>query len=349
MRYLTILLVLTINTFANASELNVAFIYQHPVSAGGWSLTHDLGRQGVEEYFGNRVETTAIEGITPGPDTVRILTRLGRENYDMVFATSFGHMNGVVRVARSYPETIFEHASGYKLAPNIGTYQIRAYEGRFLAGVLAGSMTESGKLGFVAAFPIPEVVRGINAFLLGARQVRSDASLNVIWINTWMDPGKSREAAELLIDQDVDVLTHHTESAAIIVAAEQRGVFSIGYQHDRSAAGPTKHLASVEHNWTPIYVDIIESKLNNRWQSRQRWVGLSENATRLVGISKDIPEDVHKRIDEITQSIINKDMHVFSGPIFDTEGTERVAFGESIDDVELQRMEWFAKGVLQSQ
>ncbi len=345
----TLLLVLLAPTSFAEEPLRVAFLYEHPTNAGGWSLSHEQGRLAIEARFGERVKTLPVEGVKPGPDTVRTLTNLARERYDMIFATSFGHMNPVIKVARSFPRTTFQHASGYKTGRNVGTYQIRAMEGRYLAGMLAGHMSKTKKLGYVAAFPIPEVIRGINAFTLGARSVDPSITVQTIWINTWMDAAKEREAAELLINLGTDVISHHTETPALMIAAEKAGVWAVGYQYDRSEFAPQRHLVTVEHNWAPIYEALIESKLDGRWQSEALWLGLAEDATRLVSVSPEVPAAVLEEVEAVKQSIADKSFHVFAGPLRDVEGSERISAGKVPSDEEMIAMEWFVEGVVNAQ
>lgn len=330
---------------AAQTPLRIAFVYEHPVSAGGWSQSHDKGRQDLAAVFGSAIETTTVEGVIPGPDTVRVLTRLARDGNDMIFATSFGHMNAVMKVAQQFPRTTFEHASGYKQARNVGTYQIRAYEGRYLAGRVAGAMTESDIIGYIGAFPIPEVVRDINAFTRGVKAVNPDATVRLVWINTWLDPSREREAAELLIAGKADVITHHTETPAPMVAAEAAGVWAIGYQYDRSAFAPTRHLLTVEHNWLPIYRDKVQQKLDGSWRPGLSWLGLKHDASRLTGLSKAIPAEVIADVDAARKAMINGTLDIFAGPISDNEGVQRIAAGASLDDADLASIEWLVDGV----
>ncbi len=333
---------------AAAQPLRIAFVHEHPVSAGGWSQSHDKARKGLEEIFGKSIMVTTLEGVMPGPDTVRVLTRLARDRYDMIFATSFGHMNAVMKVAQQFPGTTFEHASGYKQARNVGTYQIRAYEGRYLAGMIAGAMTRTNQIGYVGAFQIPEVVRDINAFTLGVRAVNPAANVRLIWINTWLDPSREREAAELLIAEKADVITHHTETPAIAVAAEAAGVHVIGYQFDRSAFAPKHHLLTVEHNWLPIYREKVQARLEGRWKSNLVWLGLANDATRLVSLSKAIPAKVLDDVETARQGIINGSLSIFAGPLRDNQNVMRVAAGQTLNDKDLSAIEWIVEGVSNS-
>jgi len=343
------LVISLVSCLSFAEPLAVAFLYEHPVNAGGWSQSHEQARLEVSDYFGEQIKTTAVEGVRPGPDTVRTLTNLARRNQNLIFATSFGHMNPVIQVARRFPQVTFNHASGYSLARNVGTYQIRAYQGRYLSGLLAAGMTRSKVLGYVAAFPIPEVIRGINAFTLGVRAADPEVQVRVIWINTWMDAAKERDAAELLIDAGADVITHHTETPAIMLAAEAAGIWAIGYQFDRSEYAPKRHLVTVAHNWTPVYKRMIQSKLSGTWQSEAIWLGLEEEATVLASMADEVPEDLQARIETHRQQIASGELSVFSGPIHDTNGELMVSEQASLDDDALIAMEWFVEGVINPQ
>ena len=346
-KYLLVLILIGYVAQSISQEpLKVAFLYQHPVNAGGWSLSHEQGRLDAENEFGDKIITIALEGIQPGPDTRRTLINLARENYELIFATSFGHMNSVMKVARSFPQISFQHASGYKTANNVGTYQIRAMQGRYLAGKIAGHMSTSKKIGYVASFPIPEVIRGINAFTLGAQAANPDVTIQAIWINSWMNAAKEREATELLINLGADVITHHTETPALMVAAEEAGVWAVGYQYDRSQFAPNSHLVTIEHNWGPIYNSIIRDKLEGNWKSESLWFGVDLDATRLVSISPKVPSSILSEIEEIRTQMANKTFNIFKGPITDIEGRTRLGPDQTLKDEDLIGMEWFVKGVI---
>ncbi|WP_317930075.1 BMP family ABC transporter substrate-binding protein [Halioxenophilus sp. WMMB6] len=333
-------------TKALAEEpLQVGFLHENPVGQGGWTLSHELARKKVDEYFQGRVVTTAIDGIAPGVDAERILTKYARDGKDLIFATSFGYLNPVKKVAQRYRKTTFEHASGYLQAANVGTFQIRAYQGRYLSGILAGKTTKADVIGYVGSFPIPEVLRGINAFTLGVQSVNPNAKVELIWTNSWSDPAKEKEATELLIAKGADVITHHTESASVIKAAAQAGVYGIGYQSDRAAAGGEYHLASVVHNWFPIYKEIIEEKLAGTWQSKNRWVGVEKDASQLVSLNSNIPQATLDLIDQARAAMISGEVNVFRGPITDQASVVQIAAGESADDAYLLSMQWLVKGV----
>ncbi|MEE4661348.1 MAG: BMP family ABC transporter substrate-binding protein [Halieaceae bacterium] len=328
-----------------AEPLKVAFVHENPVGQGGWTLSHELAREKIEAHFGDAITTTALDGVVPGGDTERVLTKLARGGQQLIFATSFGHMSAAARVSRRFPRVIFEHAAGYTLGRNLGTYQIRAYQGRYLAGYAAGLVTRTNRLGYVGAFPIPEVMRGINAFTLGAKAANPDAQVDVIWISTWSDASRSREAAELLVSKQADVITHHTETSAVVQAADQRGVWSVGYQTDRSAFAPRHHLVSIAHNWFPIYRDKIQSVLDGNWSPEANWVGLEQDATRLEGWGDKVPESVREQVMAQQSRLLSGDLRVFAGPLTDADGQQQVAAGEVITDEALLKMEWLLEGI----
>ncbi|TGD74614.1 BMP family ABC transporter substrate-binding protein [Mangrovimicrobium sediminis] len=328
------------------APVKVAFMHENPVGQGGWTLSHELARKELEAYFGERIVTTALDGVPPGGDAERVMTKLARDGNQLVFATSFGFMNSAVRVARRFPKVKFEHASGYTTARNLGTYQIRAYQGRYLAGYAAALASKTGRLGYVGSFPIPEVLRGINAYTIGARAARPDITVEVVWINTWSDAGRSREAADLLIARNADVITHHTETAAAIQAAEQAGVWSVGYQTDRSAYAPQHHLVSIAHNWFPIYKRKVQSVIDGTWTSNVDWVGVEEDATQLVGWGPQVPEDIRAAVAAERQRMLDGELNVWRGPLKDSSGQERVAAGAIPADDALIAMEWLLEGII---
>ncbi|MEM1112507.1 MAG: BMP family ABC transporter substrate-binding protein [Pseudomonadota bacterium] len=329
---------------AFAEPLRVAFMHENPVGQGGWTLSHELARERLQTHFGDQISTRMLDGIAPGGDAERVLTKLARDGNAMIFATSYGFMNSALRVARRFPRTTFEHAAGYNTARNLGTYQIRAFQGRFLAGYAAGKLSRSGRIGYVGSFPIPEVVRGINGFTLGVRAANPEAIVDVIWITTWSDAGRSREATQLLVSQGADVITHHTETAAAIQTADQLGVWSVGYQTDRSAFAPEHHLVSVAHNWFPIYRYKVQAVLDENWQPTQEWAGVEADATQLVSWGKRVPEELINEVAALREELLGG-RAVFAGPIADNEGAERIAQGSVASDEELLAMEWLVEGV----
>lgn len=330
---------------AVSEPLKVGFLHENPVGQGGWTLSHELARSKADEYFGDRISTTAIDGIAPGVDAERILTKYARAKTDLVFATSFGFLNPTAKVSKRYRRTTFEHASGYLQAPNVGTYQIRAYQGRYLSGMLAGMTTKTNLVGYVGSFPIPEVIRGINAFTLGLKAANPEAELELIWTNSWSDAGKEIEATDLLIARGVDIVTHHAESASVMSQAASKGVYSIGYQTDRAKAAGDYHLVSVVHNWFPIYREIIEEKLAGTWSSKKRWIGIEADASQLVSFNENIPDDVMGVLEKAKEDIAAGNLRVFEGPILNQKGQPLIPPGQVANDDELLKMEWLVQGV----
>lgn len=326
--------------------LKIGFLHENPVGQGGWTLSHELAREKLDAHYGELVETSAIDGIAPGVDAERIMTKLARAKTDLIFATSFGFLNPTQKVAKRYKRTTFEHASGYLQAANVGTYQIRGYQGRYLSGIIAGKTTKTNVIGYVGSFPIPEVIRGINAFTLGIQSVNPDAKVELIWTNSWSDPAKEKEATELLIAKNADIVTHHSESASVMNAAKAAGVYSVGYQTDRVKAAAEYHLVSVVHNWFPIYKKIIDEKLAGTWSSKKRWIGVEEDASQLVSLNPNIPEETLALIEQTKAKMASGEMSVFAGPIVDQSGVQQIKAGQVPDDEYLLGMEWLVEGVI---
>lgn len=326
------------------APLKVAFVYVSPVSDAGWTRQHDDGRRELERTLGDRVATTVVEKVAEGPDAERVIRDLAAQGNALIFTTSFGYMEPTLKVAREFPQVAFEHASGYRSAPNMGHYNARFYEGRYLAGFLAGRTTRSGVLGYVAAYPIPEVLQGINAFALGARSVNPRAEVRVVWTSSWFDPGRERDAAFTLVNQGADVLTHHTDSSAVPQAAEARGVHAIGYHSDMSRAAPKTHLVSVTHHWGRYYVQRAQAMLDGTWKPDATLGGLRDGFVRLGPVSAAVPADVLALVRAREQAIVAGRLHPFTGPIRDNEGRLRVERG-AIADADLERIDWFVEGV----
>lgn len=330
---------------AKETPLKVGFVYVSPIGDAGWTYMHDRARQIVDEAFGDQVITNYVEGVSEGSDAQRVIRNLSANGHDLIFTTSFGYMNPTIRVAKQFPEVRYEHATGYKTASNVGNYQARAYQGRYLAGITAGAMTQTDTIGYVAGFPIPEVLRGINAFTLGVRAINPDASVRVSWINSWHDPAREREAAESLVRQDADVLTMHADSPTVIQTAQKKGVYGIGYNSGMEDYGPDAHLTSVTMHWEPIYRQKIKAVLNDRWQPESIWYGLAEGVVRMAPMHPDIPDTVINELESRRNAIINGNRKVFQGPIRDQDGTQRVAEGEALGDEKLLKMDWYVEGV----
>ncbi|MEM7169743.1 MAG: BMP family ABC transporter substrate-binding protein [Pseudomonadota bacterium] len=327
-----------------ADDLKVGFVYVGPVGDHGWTYRHHLGRQAIEDALGDHVETTFVESVQEGADAERVIRQLAASGHDLIFTTSFGFMNPTVKVAKKFPQVKFEHATGYKQADNVSTYAARFYEGRYIAGVIAGKMSKNGTIGYIASFPIPEVVRGINAFMLGMQTINPDAKIKVVWVNTWYDPGKEGDAAKALIDQGADIITQHTDSPAPLQVAESRGVLAFGQASDMIAFAPKAQLTSIIDNWNAYYVERTKAVLDGTWESSDTWHGLDNRMVEMAPYT-NMPDDVAALAQKIHDSIIDGNLHPFQGPIKNQKGEEVVAAGEVLDDGALLGMDWYVEGV----
>jgi len=339
---------LALSAHAAEKKLKVGFVYISPIGDAGWTYQHDLGRKVMEKNLAGKIETKYIESVPEGPEAERVVRDLAKSGYDLIFTTSFGYMNPTLKVAKMFQKKYFEHATGYKLAKNVGTYMCRFYEGRYLAGIIAGKMTKTNTLGYVAAFPIPEVIRGIDAFTLGARSVNPDAEVKVIWVNSWFDPGKEREATEALISQGADVVTHHTDSTAPVLTAEEKGKFAIAYHSDMSKYGPKAQLTAVMHLYGKFYTNAAQAVLDGTWKSEAVWTGIKEGSIKLAPINPVVPKDVVALVDKARQGIIDGTVHPFQGPLKDQSGKIVVEAGKNLSDKELLGMNYYVEGVLGS-
>lgn len=336
--------VMSLTAYA-AEPIKVGFVYVSPIGDAGWTFQHDQGRLEMEKRLGDKVQTKYIESVPEGGESERVIRQFATDGYGLIFTTSFGYMNPTIKVAKQFPKVVFEHATGYKSAKNVGTYVARFYEGRYLSGIVAGKMTKSNVAGYVAAFPIPEVLRGINAFTLGMRSVNPEATVKVIWVNSWFDPGREREAADVLIAQGADVVTHHTDSTAVVQAAEEAGVWSVGYHSDMSKYGPKSHLTAATHHWGNFYTKVAEDVLAGDWESSNVWWGIKEGMIKLAPLNSAVPAEVQALVMEHEMGIKDGAMHPFSGPIKNQGGEEVVAAGAVLSDEELATMEWYVEGV----
>lgn len=347
MKKLALLFLLIVVTFsiALAEPLKVSFIYVGPVGDAGWSYAHDQGRQYIENAFGDEVRIDYIESVPEGADALSVIRGYAAKDYDLIFGTSFGYMDSMVQVSNMYPNSILMHCSGYKVTENLGTYFGRMYEPKYLAGYIAGKMTKTNKIGFVGAYPIPEVIRGIDAFAVGAKLANPDAVVHVIWVNTWYDPSLEKEAAFSLIDLGCDVLAQEPDSPATQQAAQERGIYSIGYNTDMKAFAPDAYLGAPVWNWGPYYENVVKSVLDGTWKSEQFWGGIAEGTVDLV-ISDLVPEDVKADVLKLKEKIINGELHPLAGPVYDQEGTLKIAEGEIPSDIELLELSWFVDNVV---
>jgi len=325
--------------------LKVGFVYVSPVGDAGWTSQHNAGRLAMEQALGDKVKSSFVEKVAEGADAERVIRDLAQQGNTLIFTTSFGFMNPTIKVAEEFPNGKFEHATGYKTAANVNTYNARFYEGRYLAGMVAGRMSKTGTLGYVAAFPIPEVLQGINAFTLGARSVNPKAQVRVVWVNSWYDPGKERDAANTLMGQGADVVTHHTDSTATVAVAEEKGKMAIAYHSDMRKFGPNAQLAAVTHHWGNYYTARAQAVIDGKWSVAPVWGGIKEGFIKLEGLSEKLPkelvDEVRKREDEIRAGTF----HPFTGPIKSNEGKDVIASG-ALTDEQLGKMDYFVAGVV---
>ena len=328
-----------------ADKVKVGFVYVGPVGDHGWSYRHDIGRKAIEAALGDKAETSFVESVKEGPDAERVLRDLASRGHNLIFTTSFGFMNPTVKVAKRFKDVMFEHATGYKRAPNVATYAGRFYEGRTVSGKIAGRMTKSGIIGYIGSFPIPEVVRGINAFTLALQSERPDAVVKVVWANTWYDPGKEGDAAKALIDQGADIIVQHTDSPAALQVAEQRGVHAFGQASDMSAFAPKAQLTAIVDNWDKYYVARAQAVLDGTWESGDTWGGLNTGMVEMAPYGDAVPDDVRKLADDTIAAIKSGALHPFTGPIKDQAGVVRIPAGAVADDAMLLGMDWYVPGV----
>jgi basic membrane protein A and related proteins len=327
--------------------LRIAFIYIGPPGDLGWSYEHERGRLMLEEEYGDLIETTFVESVEEGPDSARVMRDFAEQGYDVIFATSFGYMDHMVEVAAEYPDVIFEHCSGYKTDDNMATFFGRMYQPRYLSGIVAGRMTENNEIGYVAAFSIPEVVRGLNAFTLGVRSVNPDATVSVVWTNTWYDPVIEREAAVALLDQGVDIIAQHQDTTEPQKAAQERDMLSVGYDSDMGQFVGESVLTSPMWNWGSYYISTIGEVLAGTWETHQYWGSMEDGIVQLAPFSDLVPQEVQDEVDAAKESIFAGE-EVFCGPINDQNGQEMVAEGECMTDGEMLSMDWLVEGVIGS-
>ena len=286
------------------SKLKVGFIYVGPVGDHGWTYMHDQGRQSIVEAFGDKVETAYVENVKYGPDSERVMRQMAMQGFDIIFATSFGYMEPMLKVAKEFPNVKFEHATGYKTAPNMSVYSSKFYQGRYIQGVIAGMMSKKGKAGYIASFPIPEVVRGINAFYLGATSINPDFDIDVVWVNTWYDPGKEADAAKVLISQGADILTQHTDSTSPLQVAEAEGIMAFGQASDMINFAPNTQLTSIIDQWGPYYVARVKAVMEGTWEMADTWGGMDTGMVEMAPYTNMPPavEIVAKNLEAAIES-----------------------------------------------
>ena len=329
-----------------AEPFKAAWVYVGPVGDAGWSFAHDLGRKAVEAELGDKVKTSFVESVPEGADAERVIRDLATQGNKVIFATSFGYMEPMLKVAKDFPDVKFEHATGYKTAPNMRVYDSRFYQDTYMAGVIAGKMTKTNTLGFVGSFPIPEVLRNINAFTLGAQSVNPKIKTRVVWVNSWFDIPKETEAAQTLINGGADVLLQNTDSTAVLQTAEKNGKYAFGWDSDMSAFAPKAHLGSAIVDWSNYYKKSVKEVMDGSWKGDivTRW-GIAEGQNDLIKINDAVPAETKTKLDEIKAAIKGGTFEVFTGPIMDNAGKERLAKDTKADDDWRGKVDFYVKGV----
>ncbi|MBP7531171.1 MAG: BMP family ABC transporter substrate-binding protein [Ottowia sp.] len=330
---------------AKADPLKIAFAYVGPVGDGGWTFAHDNARKALEKEFGDRIVTSYVESVPESADAERVIRDMAGQGNKLIFGTTFGYMEPMLKVAADHPDVKFEHATGYKTAENMRTYDSRTYEGAYMAGVIAGKMTQSNTLGVVASIPIPEVVRNINSFTLGAQSTNPKITTKVVWVNEWFNPPKETEAATALINGGADILFQNTDSSAVLQTAEKMGKRGFGWDSDMTAYGPKAHLGSAIIDWAPYYIKAVGEALDGKWATGQTWWGVKEGAIDLVSLAADVPEDAKAKLEEVRSGLKAGTYNIWKGPISDNTGKEVLAEGTVADDKFLGGINWYVKGV----
>ncbi len=327
-------------------KLKVGFAYLAVPGDYGWTYAHDQGANELVAALGDRVEVTKVENVgESGPNVERVLRELAQQGHKLIFATTFGHMEACVKVSAEFPDVIFEHCTGYMTGPNLGTYNARFYEGRAVIGTIAGHMSQAGVGGYLASFPIPEVVMGIDAFAIAARKVNPDFQLKVIWLNTWFDPAKEADAARTLIAQGCDVITQHTDSPAPIQVCEEAGVICFGQASDMASFGPKQCLTSIVDSWGPHYIRAAQKVLDGTWTPEQPFEGLREGVVTITPYNETVPAEVAAAADAVKQGQIDGTFHIFTGPLRAADGSVLVEDGVTPDDAWLLSLQTYAEGV----
>ncbi|WP_374005882.1 BMP family ABC transporter substrate-binding protein [Delftia lacustris] len=330
---------------AATEPLKIAFAYVGPVGDGGYTFAHDQGRLALEKEFGDKIKTSYVESVPEGADAERVLRDMAANGNKLVFGTTFGYMEPIQKIAPDFPDVKFEHATGYKTAANVSTYDSRTYEGAYLAGIIAGSMTKSNVLGVVGSVPIPEVLRNINSFTLGAQSMNPKIKTKVVWVNEWFAPPKETEAATSLINGGADILFQNTDSAAVLKTAEEKGKRAFGWDSDMTAYGPKAHLGSAIINWTPYYTKTVREMLDGKWSSQQTWWGVKEGAIDIVSLADDVPAEAKARIEEVKKGLKDGTFHIWKGPIIGQDGKELLAADAVAEDKFLTGINFYVKGV----
>lgn len=338
----------TVPSAAAAKEpLQVGFVYVAPLTDAGWVRQHDEGRRAVQTGLGARVKTTYVENVAEGADAERVIRDLAATGHKLIFTPSFGYMEPTLKVAQEFPDVKFESITGYKTAPNVAVANARYYEGRYLAGIAAGRMTHTNQAGYVAGFPIPEVLQGINAFTLGMRSVNPRAEVKVVWLNVWFDPTRERDAAMTLFNQNVDVIAFHTGSSAIMAAAQERGKLAVAYHSDMRKIAPDAQIVAVTHQWGQYYTQRTQAVLDGTWQSGAVWGGVKEGMIKVDGFGAKVPKAVQAEVLARQKDIAAGKLHPFHATqaVLDNEGKEAIAKGQTLNDDQIRKMNWLVQGV----
>ncbi len=339
----TAAMALAIGASAASAKTKACWIYVGPIGDHGWSYQHHQGLLAVEKELGDQVETAYVENVAE-PDGERAIERFARDGCNIIFTTSFGFMEPTLKVAKKFPDVKFEHATGYKTADNVTTYNAKFHEGRYVIGQMAAKMSKSGVAGYIVSFPIPEVVAGINAFLLGAQSVKPDFKVKVVWVNSWFDPGKEADAAKVLFSQGADIITQHTDSTAPLQIAEEQGKLGFGQASDMIKFAPKAQMTAVVDNWGPYYIRRVKAVIDGSWKSQMSWDGMAEGTVQLAPIT-NVPEDVAKMASDTAEAIKTGKLHPFTGPITKQDGTVAGEAGKPLPDGDILGMNWYVKGM----
>ena len=327
------------------APLKIAFAYVGPVGDGGWTFAHDNGRKALEKEFGDKIVTKYVENVPESADAERVIRELATDGNKLIFGTTFGYMEPMLKVSADFKDAKFEHATGYKTGDNMRTYDSRTYEGAYMAGVIAGAMTKSNTLGVVASIPIPEVIRNINSFTLGAQSVNPKVKTKVVWVNEWFNPPKETEAATSLMNGGADILFQNTDSPAVLKTAEAKGKRAFGWDSDMTAYGPKAHLASAVINWSPYYIKATKEALEGKWATGMSWWGVKEGAIDIVSIADDVPAATKTKVEDVKKGLKDGSFAIWKGPIVDNTGKEQIAKDAVADDKFLSSLNFYVKGV----
>ena len=335
---------IAIGSASAADKVKVGWIYVGPIGDHGWTYQHDQGRQRVVKELGDKVETVYVENVAEGPDAERAIERLARDGAKLIFTTSFGFMEATLKVAKKFPNVKFEHATGFKRADNVATYNIKFHEGRYVIGQIAAKMSKTATAGYVVSFPIPEVVSGINAFMLGAQSVNPDFKVKIVWVNSWYDPGREADAAKVLFGQGTDIIVQHTDSTAPLQIAEEQGKFGFGQASDMIKFAPKAQLTAIVDDWSAYYVNRTKALLDGTWKSTDVWGGIASGMVRLAPFT-NMPPEVVKMATETTEKIRTGKLNPFTGPITKQDGTQVGEPGKPLSNKEILGMNWYVKGI----